>query len=258
MALLLSPNRAALRREWASQTRARASLQASLTRAAYDEIARAGNAAAAGFEASGDQGVTIALEGHQTRLEALLMQNYRRTFAVFGERILEDGKSFGVIETKDAENIFARFAGEWIRRWAATKATMIAETTLRDIQAAILEGVEEGDGIAGIARPIRNRTVGMIGRARANVIARTETHAASQAAQDEALGALGRPDTRREWVAAFDGRTRESHRVADGQTRRLGDTFDVGGAKLKYPGDPDGPPQEIIMCRCIAAAVIGD
>lgn len=55
------------------------------------------------------------------------------------------------------------------------------------------------------------------------------------------------------WTTMHDSAVRETHRATDGQTRMLGDTFDVGGFDLKYPGDPVGPPSIWINCRCILA-----
>lgn len=55
------------------------------------------------------------------------------------------------------------------------------------------------------------------------------------------------------WTTMHDASVRETHRDADGQTRTLGDTFDIGGFDLHYPGDPVGPPSIWINCRCILA-----
>lgn len=52
------------------------------------------------------------------------------------------------------------------------------------------------------------------------------------------------------WLSTDDDRTRETHRIADGQRVPLGSPFIVGGAELMFPGDPTGPPQECIQCRC--------
>lgn len=52
------------------------------------------------------------------------------------------------------------------------------------------------------------------------------------------------------WVAEEDERTRPTHRRADGQTVRATTAFRVGKARLQYPGDPSGPPEEVINCRC--------
>ena len=54
------------------------------------------------------------------------------------------------------------------------------------------------------------------------------------------------------WIAQFptDGRTRPTHLDAHGQVVPLREEFTVGEAKLTRPGDPDGPLDEIIQCRC--------
>lgn len=51
----------------------------------------------------------------------------------------------------------------------------------------------------------------------------------------------------------LDDRVRDSHRIADGQIRRVGDKFRVGRHLLRYPGDPEGLPdtwEEVANCRC--------
>ncbi len=52
------------------------------------------------------------------------------------------------------------------------------------------------------------------------------------------------------WRARDDAATRLTHRDADGQTRVDGDPFQVGGARLRWPGDLDGPIEETAFCRC--------
>jgi hypothetical protein len=52
------------------------------------------------------------------------------------------------------------------------------------------------------------------------------------------------------WVHRSDDRVRLSHREAGGQAVPLGATFNIGGHEIRYPGDPDGHPQEVIGCRC--------
>jgi hypothetical protein len=61
---------------------------------------------------------------------------------------------------------------------------------------------------------------------------------------------------RKQWLSSHDSRVRETHREADGQIVALGDDFHLGGfgghpaAALAYPGDPSGPADEWMNCRC--------
>ena len=84
---------------------------------------------------------------------------------------------------------------------------------------------------------------------RADRIARTETAGAMNAGVD-AWGAATGSRWRRQWWSSLDNRVRPTHRAAHGQVRRWGETFAVGDAELRYPGDPSGPPGEVINCRC--------
>lgn len=71
---------------------------------------------------------------------------------------------------------------------------------------------------------------------------------------DAALGAaraLG--VTHASWLSRRDDRVRLAHGVADGQQRPIGESFLVGGFRLRFPGDPAVLPEGIGMiagCRC--------
>lgn len=136
----------------------------------------------------------------------------------------------------------------WVETWAARKAALIVGTTLQWVRERISAGEAEGLGVEEIARSIRSEADG-ISRTRALVIARTETHAAAAFASDAAAESTGL-ELEREWIAADDARTRETHAAADGQRRGMREEFEVGGALLMRPGDPSGPPEETISCRC--------
>jgi hypothetical protein len=62
------------------------------------------------------------------------------------------------------------------------------------------------------------------------------------------------------WVSHHDDAVREIHENADGQIVPVGATFTVGGFHLHFPGEPVGPPEIWINCRCLAmpAAREGD
>lgn len=95
---------------------------------------------------------------------------------------------------------------------------------------------------------------------RATTVARTETLAAVNAGAY--AGALAEAERSgdvapmKQWLATEDTRTRPTHRIADGQRTLLTSPFVVGGAQLQFPGDPRGPANEVINCRCSFLPVV--
>lgn len=57
-------------------------------------------------------------------------------------------------------------------------------------------------------------------------------------------------DIDKEWYSRRDDRVRESHRIADGQRRRLDEPFIVGSSLMRFPQDPLAPIHETARCRC--------
>ena len=55
------------------------------------------------------------------------------------------------------------------------------------------------------------------------------------------------------WVTMSDASVRETHRRANGQIAGSDGTFEIGGFDLHYPGEPVGPPEVWINCRCVLA-----
>lgn len=89
---------------------------------------------------------------------------------------------------------------------------------------------------------------------RARTVARTEVVGAYNGGLNDAFSMIveNDPDTKwvKRWLATEDHRTRPDHREADGQTVPFAQPFDVGGHQMMYPHDPNGPPNEVINCRC--------
>jgi len=118
-------------------------------------------------------------------------------------------------------------------------------------------GLREGESIPDLAdriRPILTASGTDLWPNRATTIARTETIGAVNAgAYFAALRDAereGDPAPMKVWLATEDTRTRPTHRRADGQRTLLSEPFHVGVGRLQFPGDPTGPPQEVINCRC--------
>jgi hypothetical protein len=55
----------------------------------------------------------------------------------------------------------------------------------------------------------------------------------------------------KKWVTMHDSAVRETHVAVDGQIVSIAGTFQVGGYHLRFPGDPVGPPEIWINCRCL-------
>lgn len=127
----------------------------------------------------------------------------------------------------------------------------------RTVAAAIREGRAVKQGQAnGIVRNMTNRIL----RYRGENIARTELLASLHEAQDEGIrqlidqGQVGNDAVTREWDAAEDGATRDSHMAMDRQKKRPGEPFTTGNNyQMRYPGDRSlgAPGEETINCRCI-------
>lgn len=121
------------------------------------------------------------------------------------------------------------------------------------IQSVVLRGIIRGQTNKDIAKLFR-LIVGMNQRSAARN-ARTATTAAENGGrvysyeQAEAMGI----ELMQEWQATLDGRTRHSHRLLDGEQIKVGGKFSNG---CRYPGDPQGRPEEIYNCRCTLVAAI--
>lgn len=132
-------------------------------------------------------------------------------------------------------------------------ASLWPDEAFTAVQGQMQEGVAAGESTpqlrARIASALRLDTFSYL----ADRIARTEAHAAVEGGNHASSTAYTRltgiPMFQR-WIATRDTRTRDTHRAASGQTVRLDEPFHVGGAALRYPGDPLGPPEETIQCRC--------
>ena len=193
------------------------------------------------------------------RIEATYRQMAIASITTFGSRIMEQAKARGLkLETKESfAQIMTRRALRFIEQEAIRRRiTEVTETTRDQIIRAVRKGYEDGLGQRGTASYILD-LVPQISSYRAEMIARTETHGAANYGSQEAAKQTGLP-LAREWLAAADDRTRETHREANGQVVGMDDTFRVGDSDLAFPGDPSGPADEVINCRCAVGYIVDD
>lgn len=117
----------------------------------------------------------------------------------------------------------------------------------KTITQEISRGIASGLLYSDIARNIKNVSGAPLSRAK--TITRTEgNRIQNTASRDAALEAKNHgADLVKLWDATLDGKTRDSHRMVDGEIRELNEKFSNG---LDRPGDPAGSAAEVVNCRC--------
>lgn len=188
----------------------------------------------------------------RSRMEGLLESTIEAAFVRLSDQL---GVSF---------DLEAEFAQEFIQNRANQLTANVTQTTYDAITAALAEGVGEGEGIPDLAARIEAVFNDMRGPGsfdansgvRSVAIARTEVTSAFGASTRAAITGLPADVVAAvQWIATPGGRTRESHATADGQIVAVSEPFIVGGHSMLYPGDPAGPADEVINCRCALAAL---
>lgn len=145
-----------------------------------------------------------------------------------------------------------------IQSWVVTRTARmvqnVLDTTKDLIRNVIALGQEEGLGVSQIAQNIRKRYTDF-SRRRSEVIARTETVAASNFGSHEAARQTGL-NPMKVWVSSRDSRVRDTHEAVDGTMISLDESFVVGKAELKFPGEAvngennSDVAAQTINCRC--------
>lgn len=184
----------------------------------------------------------------------------------FGQRIVTQGKSAGLLETKqDEEGFFSRLfrslASAWVNLEPVRRRIVsVTETTRNRIVREVSRGQDEGLGVEAIAKRI-SESAPSIARTRGALIARTELHSAANFGMHETAKSTGL-DLEKEWVATEDARTRSiarddafDHVAMDGQRRDMDEPFQmpwIGGEPIDilYPGQAGLPGGAVIQCRC--------
>lgn len=116
-------------------------------------------------------------------------------------------------------------------------------------RSAISRGIATASSYAEISRNINAQV--HVGYNKAARIARTEGHRiqASSAFDAQHAARDAGADVVKQWDAALDGRTRDTHQQLDGQIRELDEPFEVMGMTAMFPSN-FGIACEDINCRC--------
>lgn len=121
--------------------------------------------------------------------------------------------------------------------------TRVTDDTRRAVNEVIVNAMEQGLNLRDTIEGIRGTFDASVSRAR--TIARTETATAMSSSRQAAYREQG--VEKHQWMTAGDEHVRDTHAALDGVIAEVDEEFTTG---LRFPGDPDGPPEEIINCRC--------
>lgn len=124
------------------------------------------------------------------------------------------------------------------------------EEIYKSINSELEAGTQAGDTMDELAKRIQDKFED-ISKGRAMVIAQTETQSVYGTAQSNAIKQAG--FEKKQWVSYHDDKVRESHEECNDEGAIPVDQPFSNG--LMYPGDPNGPADEVIGCRCYLIAV---
>ena len=235
------------RKEFIEQNRLRLGFERRLRSQLQSTFTRVGRDAARAYQRSGN--VDTVSRGLTNRLADVLGSHYRAVIDAFGLRVIRDRKQDGQFEA---------IVRQYIRDVGGIRITQISNSTMRQINRVVNQGVQEGLGVAAIGKNIRDSVDGSFSRYRANTIARTETHSAASYANHQVNASLNIPNQMNRWVSVSDARARATHVAANGTEVPLDEDFVVGGVAMAYTGDPKGGAKNVINCRCVTLYIDPD
>ncbi len=146
-------------------------------------------------------------------------------------------------------------AVRFLERRAQRFARHVNEATWTQLKESLGEGMDAGESIPDLMERVRS-VFAEATTSRAETIARTEVIGASNGGALLAAKQSGVVEAK-EWLAALDERTRETHVAAHGQRVGLDEDFEVGAGSGPAPGQI-GLPEEDINCRCTVTWVLSE
>jgi hypothetical protein len=225
------------------------------------------------------KGAILDAKEFQPEVEQILKQHYRRVSRIFGISLRQQlAKHFKPDEMKTVDDDVDNNMKEFINTTTALRASLIIETTQRDINGGIefaLAVAADDDGVTRLENAViadmGSKEFNRRSKPRTETIAVTETQTAAEGSKEVEAQTVATTAGRianvppsqvilKEWVAVLDERTRDAHVLADGQRVGVDDVFVVMGERLRFPGDTSqgASAENVINCRCISAVVVNN
>lgn len=205
------------------------------------------------------QGVDMARPGRAELAVERVLDPYREAFDVVLEGVWQDGAEAGrgdAIQRHELDIDFSLQRDEVedaLRENAREASELIQQRMVGDLADELVAAWNDGLGVEETATRLQDETFPDARDHEAERIARTEVISASNKGSTEAY--RDSSAAMKEWLATEDGRTRRTHREADGQTVPIDENFTVGGEQAPYPGAMSLSPKERVNCRCSVVPV---
>ena len=180
------------------------------------------------------------------RLPSVYTTNYNLTSEGVSEAV--QGYSFELVDASTVKNLATTDKALLPYKYVDGKKDVRWNT--QKVNSEVLQGILQGDSIPHLARRLQNVTE--MNRASAIRNARTTVTSAENKGRMDSLRVAAEKGviTHKVWLAAIDARTREAHRLLDGQEQDIDDPFESELGDIMFPGDPDADPANVYNCRC--------
>lgn len=194
--------------------------------------------------------VLFGYEEERQKLEAVLSKHY--------SGLLEKAVKLA-LEQVAAGDFEYDFLNPRVTGFLKQKAFKISgeqtQETLDLLRDELIEGLEANESLEQLADRVM-KVFDFSERYRARRIAWTETTSVTNWGIEDAWRQTGLVK-KKMWLTARDEKVRESHQALDGEVVEMDSGFTTSdGTVLRRPGDPDGPPGEVINCRCTILPVM--
>jgi uncharacterized protein with gpF-like domain len=163
--------------------------------------------------------------------------------------IIEDSARLASQKTGMPVEIDEEELNEYIEQ-QLNRAQQVNNTTKEEILAAILiaQSLQDDEDRSGMLKAALAAIFLNLLTKRRRLIAEHESQSAYNAGTYFASRLLGSPT--KTWVTRKDAKVRAEHLLMQGKTVDVGQSFDVDGVKMRFPGDPSAPVHLTINCRC--------
>lgn len=237
-------------RAWAHGRRQAERLEPRLQEQYEAAIRAAGNRAVKAYKAAAIVTLAAANPTMQEVLDARVLEEAALARTAATRKRIAEAASVVAVESAEARRLISPLLKTLVDQQAGKQAARLVAGAQEAVATVMLDSLTEGWSVPRTADALRER-FSEFSRTQSTMLARTDLISLSNGASLATATSLGdEAPNFKTWLATSDDRTRPDHDEANGQSVPFDQPFDVGGVPMMYPGDPDGPDDSTINCRC--------